>query len=76
MINLKLKSMNKIREIIAKVLASKIGKFIFEFINVVALVFLTIYMFAHVKILFGIVVLFCTFSNILILINKYKKKRE
>ena len=62
--------MNKIREIIAKVLASKIGKFIFEFINVVALVF------AHVKILFGIVVLFCTFSNILILIDKYKKKRE
>lgn len=65
--------MSRIREIIAMILANKLGKFVFEFINVLALVFLTIYMFAHVKILFGSIVLFCTFSNILILVDKYKK---
>lgn len=68
--------MEKIREIIAKILATKIGKFMFEFTNMIALIFLMIYMFGHVEIVFGVIALFCAFSNALILIDKYFKKKE
>jgi hypothetical protein len=68
--------MNKIREIINKILSTKVGKFLFEFTNMVALIFLTIYMFAHVEIVFGIIALFCAFSNALVLVDKYFIKNK
>ena len=68
--------MEKLLNIINKVLASKIGTFLFKFTNLVALIFLTFYMFAHVQIVFGIIALFCTVSNILLLIDRIKKKKE
>nr|DAT90369.1 MAG TPA: hypothetical protein [Caudoviricetes sp.] len=68
--------MNKLIGLINRILSTKVGKFLFEVVNIIALLFLTIYMFGHVKILLGAISLFCFASNVLILIDKYKKKKE
>lgn len=68
--------MEKFLNIIHKILANKLGKFLFMFTNLVALIFLTFYMFAHVQIVFGLIALFCSASVILLLIDRIKKIKE
>ena len=68
--------MEKFLNIVNKVLATKIGTFLFKFINLIALIFLTIYLFVHVQIVFGLLTLFCTVSTILLLIDRIKKYKK
>lgn len=64
----------KLTTVINKVLGTKIGKFLFEVMNTLGLLILTIYMFVHVQIVFGLIGLFFLLSNLMLLTNKYNKK--
>lgn len=64
----------KLTTVINKVLGTKIGKFLFEVMNTLGLLVLTIYMFVHVQIVFGLIGLFFLLSNLMLLTDKYNKK--
>lgn len=67
--------LKKIKTFIYTVMASKLGKFLFEALNVVALVIAMVFFFSHANILFGSVTAFCLAGTILSLIDKYKNKQ-
>lgn len=65
---------NKIKTYIYGIMASKLGKFLFEVMNLIALIVATGFFFAHANIIFGLVTTFCLLGTVLSLIDKYKKK--
>lgn len=65
---------NKIKKYIYGIMASKLGKFLFEVMNVIALIVAVGFFFAHANIMLGLVMTFCLSGTVLSLIDKYKKK--
>lgn len=64
----------KVKSIIYKIMETKIGKFLFECLNVVALIIAMCFFYSNVNIMLGSLMLFCLVGTILSLIDKYKKK--